>query len=185
MHLYDLSVYVVGVWRYLIEASEHDVRSLPDVESKKSLDEIKSLSDAERWLIGFHLCRGKAKPRKVGHGQNSWSRDKHRIADRLYKIRHFKVFLKSYTSIPNARATYFVDPPYQCFNTPENGDRYPHSEIDYPHLAKWVRSRRGLVIACEGEGADYLPFRLLKTVRANTNNRSAKESKEFVYIQRR
>src|SRR5689334_624496 len=91
VELYDVSRFVVDVWRYLIEASEKDVLSLPNVPSKVHLDNYKQLSDAERYLIGFHLCRGKAKPRKVGHGQNGWARDKQRIAANLYKIRHWKV----------------------------------------------------------------------------------------------
>src|SRR5436190_19894045 len=97
VELYDLSDYVYAVWKYLIEASVEDILSLPDVESKVNLLTIKSLSREERWLIGFSLCRGKAKPRKVGHGQNNWNRDKLRIARDLHKIKHFKIERRSYT----------------------------------------------------------------------------------------
>lgn len=183
VELYDLSDYVVEVWRYLMQASERDILSLPNVQSKVSLDTITSLSQAERWLIGFSLCRGKSKPRKVGHGQNSWAQDRTRIANNLYKIRHWTINQASYTTIRNRKATWFVDPPYQHSNSLDNGDRYPHSEIDYTRLASWVQSRRGLVIACEYDSATYLPFQLLTRTRTNTNNRTAKEAKEMVYIQ--
>lgn len=183
VRLYDLSEYVVEVWRYLIQASTRDVISLPDVPSKTHLDDYKSLSTAERYLIGFHLCRGKAKPRKVGHGQNSWARDKVRIAENLYKIRHWTIEQKSFVEIPNQTATWFIDPPYK--NTqerPGNSDRYPHGGLDYEGLARWINSRAGQVIVCEGEGADYLPFELLTTVNTNTNNRIVKKNAEMYYV---
>lgn len=182
--LYDVSHYVVTVWQYLIQASERDILSLPDVPSKVDLNDYKQLSDAERYLIGFNLCRGKAKPRHVGHGQNSWNKDKIRIANNLYKIRHWTIEQKSYTDIPNYVATWFIDPPYK--NTQErkgNTDRYPHGGLDYTALAYWIKCRAGQVIACEGEGADYLPFEFLKETTANTNTKSTKRLNEYIYTQ--
>jgi site-specific DNA-adenine methylase len=184
VHLYDPSHYVCEVWRYLIAASPIDVLGLPDVPSKVHLDTIKSLSDAERYLIGFHLCRGKAKPRTTGHGQNSWDRDKQRIAREMYKVKHWKIFEASYITIPNRPATWYIDPPYQAVNVKANGDRYPHNEIDYDHLAKWTLEREGQVIACEMSGATWLPFEPLKVVKANTNNRTAKSYEELVWTRR-
>lgn len=181
VQLYDSSALVVELWRFLIVASENDIRSLPDVPSKVHIDTFTQLAPIEKALIGFHLCRGKAKPRKVGHGQNGWSRDRERIASNLYKIRHWKVEQKSYADIQNVTATHFIDPPYKHVNGRENGDRYPESAIDYEHLAEWTRSRRGQVIACEGRGADYLPFQELVTVNANTNNKGVKTTTELMW----
>lgn len=182
--LCDLSDYVYKVWCYLLEASEADVLSLPDVPSKVHLDAYKGLSDAERYLIGFHLCRGKAKPRKTGHGQNSWNRDKERIAKNLYKIRHWKIEQRSFVDIPNQSATWFIDPPYQAVQIrPGNSDRYPEWQVDYKVLAEFAESRWGQVIVCEGDGADYLPFELLKMVNANTNNSTVKKNGEYIYQQ--
>ncbi|MEQ1762564.1 MAG: DNA adenine methylase [Pyrinomonadaceae bacterium] len=180
--LVDLSEHVFEVWNYLIEASEKDVRALPDVPSKVHLDNYKLLSTAERYLIGFHLCRGKAKPRKVGHGQNSWNRDRERIATNLYKIKHWKIVRASYYEIANSEATYFIDPPYKMSQErPGNGDRYPFGSLDYDNLAEWIRGRRGQVIACEGDRAKYLPFKLLATTNANTNNSTVKKNRELIY----
>lgn len=182
VQLYDLSDYVVDVWKYLIQASEKDILSLPDVPSKTHLDNYKFLSTAERYLIGFHLCRGKAKPRKVGHGQNGWARDKHRIAENLYKIRHWTIEKNTYLNISNQTATWFIDPPYRSVQIREgNSDRYQHRP-HYPELAEWTKTRWGQVIVCEGEGADYLPFELLTTTNANTNNRIVKKNQELMYV---
>lgn len=186
IELYDLSEYVYEVWKYLIAASEKDVMSLPDVPSKKSLDDYKQLTDAERYLIGFNLCRGKARPRKIGHGQNNWANDKIRIANSLYKIRHWHIAKKSYIDLDtDVQATWFIDPPYIVTNqNPKNGDRYNHWNVDYDYLGIFANRCRGLVICCEGAGADYLPFKLLTTVSGNTNNLTVNRNQELVYIQR-
>lgn len=184
VELYDTSEYVTEVWKYLTQASYHDILSLPNVPSKVHIDKYKWLSRAERYLIGFNLCRGKSKPRKVGHGQNSWERDKIRIAHNLYKIRHWKIQQKSFVDISNQVATWYVDPPY--INTQEkkgNTDKYPCEPINYTLLGKWIKSRHGQVIACEGEGADYLPFEFLKETTANTNNKTTKRLNEYIYTQ--
>lgn len=189
VQLYDANPVIAGIWKYLIQASEKDVLSLPDVPSKVHLDSFTQLSDVERDLIGFHLCRGKARPRKTGHGQNSWDRDKLRIAANLHKIRHWKI--KNWDAfgmtvwLKSKPATWFIDPPYQqTQNRPGNGDRYPFGDgMDYAKLAEFVRERKGQVIVCEGDGADWLPFQLLKTVNANTNNSSVKKNGEWVYLQ--
>jgi site-specific DNA-adenine methylase len=181
--LYDMDEIVVRVWRYLMQAGEQDVLRLPEPPSKVHIDEYKMLIDEERWLIGFHLCRGKARPRKVGHGQNSWPRDKIRIAQNLHKIRHWQVALGPYTAVPNAPATWYIDPPYQETQVRTNGDRYTHGDgIDYARLAKWCRERHGQVIVCEGNGADWLPFEKLRDVTVNTNNRASKRFTEKVWI---
>ncbi len=182
--LCDTSNYVIDVWNYLINASEKDILSLPDVPSKIHLDNYTQLIDAERYLIGFHLCRGKSIPRKTGHGQNSWSRDKERIAKSLFKIRHWKVENKSYIDIENQEATWFIDPPYKLVQERKgNSDRYPQGGIDYENLANFAKSRQGQVIVCEGDNADWLPFRLLKIVNTNTNNYSVKQNGEYIYTQ--
>lgn len=181
--LCDTSEYVFKVWQYLLEASPADVRGLPDVPSKVCLDTYSNLSDAERYLIGFHLCRGKAKPRRTGHGQNSWSQDRERIATNLFKIKHWTISQLSFSELPNGLATWFIDPPYKAVQErPGNSDRYPQWNVDYDALTAFVHSREGLVIVCEGDGADYLPFKLLTTVNTNTNNTFVKKNQELYYV---
>lgn len=183
VRLYDVSPMIVRIWHYLQQASTADILGLPDVPSKQHIDVVApGLSRAERDLIGLHLCRGKAVPRKTGHGQNGWSQDKVRIAGNLHKIKHWKIEQRDYAEIPNDTATYFIDPPYQ--HTQErkgNSDRYPFGNINYAALAAFVLTRKGQVIACEGAEATYLPFELLTTVNTNTNNTAVKKSGEYMY----
>lgn len=181
----DTSEYVIDVWRYLQQATPADVLSLPDVPSKISIKDAEGLTQAEKWLIGFHLCRGKAKPRHTGHGQNSWAQDKIRISKELHKIRHWSIIQGSYEDMSwRPKATYFIDPPYKLTQERKgNSDRYPGDPIDYTRLAHWCETRSGQVIVCEGEGADWLPFELLTTATTNTNNRATKKAGEYMYHQ--
>lgn len=184
--LYDANPLIIDIWQFLIDASRNDILSLPNVESKQSLDDIQNLTDTERALVGFNLCRGKSKPRKVGHGQNNWNRDKIRIADNLWKIKHWHVGVANWYDIDPLgimKATWFIDPPYQRTQIKTNGDRYPYGDdLDYNALGKWCLSRSGQVIVCEGEGADWLPFQLLAEVHTNTNAKTVKKNGEYVYL---
>lgn len=189
VYLYDLSPYVAEVWKYLIQASEKDILGLPDVPSKIHIDNFTQLSQVEKWLIGFEISRAKSKPRKTGHGMNSWSAKKREnIAANLRKIRHWNVSQRSYADIPvNLQATYFVDPPYiETQRRPGNGDRYPHGDnLNYDDLAAWIKTRNGLVIACEGKGADYLPFEFFRLTNAMSNGDTSKFNYEYAYIRDR
>ena len=68
----------------------------------------------------------------------------------------------SYLDLPDIEATWFIDPPYQRAN--RRGYREGASGIDFDQLGEWCKSRRGLVIVCELEGADWLPFDPLVSV---------------------
>ncbi len=75
-----------------------------------------------------------------------------RLALQVQQIRHWKVTHGSYVDVENEDATWFIDPPRQL---------PAHKEIDFDHLGPWCRSRKGAVIVCENEGADWLPFHSL------------------------
>lgn len=61
----------------------------------------------------------------------------------------------SYVDAPDVVATWFIDPPYQ--HVP-SGYLHGSRGFDYGALAEFCRTRRGQVIVCEQEGADWLPF---------------------------
>ena len=91
-----------------------------------------------------------------------------------------------YSTAPNIRGTWFIDPPYTkgVFN-PNNifpaGNGYSRScnsdSIDYAALAEWAISRCGQVIVCEKLGASWLPFTPLHSNKTSLN----KVYKEVVY----
>ena len=80
-----------------------------------------------------------------------------RVASQVDAIKHWRVIEGDYTEAPDAEATWFIDPPYNN----KAGSHYPWGcdKIDYNALGQWCHQRRGQVIACENEGATWLPFR--------------------------
>ena len=187
--LCDLDPVIVGVWRYLLRVTPAEVLSLPDLpDGGGSVDDLPLCQEA-RWLIGFWLNRGTTHPCKrpsawmrrpdaaVAYPGSFWGeRVRRRIAEQVEVVRHWQVFESSYEDCPvTAPATWFVDPPYQ-----EQGHRYAKGSagIDFAALGAWVAALPGQAIACEQEGADWLPFEPFK---ATKTSRKGKTSAEVVW----
>ena len=170
--LCDLDEKIVSTWQYLIAVSETEIRSLP--ANVEHLDDHPDLTQEQQWLIGWWLNKGSSSPcRSMSAWGNSGVRPncvwgaavRDRIASQVCHIRHWKAIRCSYADIPDQDATWFVDPPYQ-----KMGKYYRHAakNIDFGHLGEWCRSRSGHVIACENDGADWLPFRPFYNARSAT-----------------
>jgi hypothetical protein len=112
------------------------------------------------------------------HSASFWGAEvRDRIASQQPAVRHWRVMQASYADIPNGEVTWFVDPPY---STPA-GRHYPLHDVDYGALGAWCSERKGQVIACEQEGADWLPFRHFRDIKANESSRGGKVSREVVW----
>ena len=158
VHLNDKYSIICYIWDFLInQASKRDILSLPDMEKGDKIDDFASISEQEKWLIGFCINSASSQPKKTVAKYNSWNRLKKEIADNLYKIRHWKITNISYNEIKNEKVTWFIDPPYQY------GGQWYHSSvsnkhIDYESLSEWCKNRKGQVIVCENSKAKWLPF---------------------------
>lgn len=75
--------------------------------------------------------------------------------------------LGHYLDAPDVEATWFVDPPYQHVR-----QGYLRHSLDYNELSDFCKSRKGQVIVCEQEGADWLPFEFLSEIKGTVNKRS-------------
>jgi hypothetical protein len=87
-------------------------------------------------------------------------------------IRGWSVACRSYEDCPGDEATWFIDPPYG-----DKGKYYRHKFSDFAGLGQWSQARKGLVIVCEGPGADWLPFRPLGDFKSSKGH-----AQESVYI---
>ena len=185
--LYDLDPVVYGVWHYLIHAKASEIRALPDKVPETTAE--LNIPQEAKWLIGFWISRGQPRPSRK---PSTWMKRRQsqqnfywgaavrgHIASQVQHIRHWKVYNKSYHGCPNRYATYFVDPPYQG----KPGRSYKCNQVDFAHLAKWCQSRLGQVIVCENIGADWLPFRPLKSIKAAVRKgRKLNISKEAIWV---
>ena len=146
-------------WDFLInQASETDIKNLPKLVEGLNLDTI-TISEAEKALLGFYANPSSAVPKKTvtKRGEIGWERHHKFLIDNLYKVKHWKIFNKSFDELENVKGTWYIDPPYKF------GGEYYHSStsnkhIDYEKLREWCLSRHGEIIVCENDKADWLPF---------------------------
>lgn len=92
------------------------------------------------------------------------------MANSLYMRENVSYSHGSYEELPDCEATWFIDPPYQYAN--RRGYKYGAAIIDYPALAEWCLSRRGRIIICEQEGADWMPFASLTELISHRGSRT-------------
>jgi hypothetical protein len=155
---------IAEIWRWLIAATPDEVRAIPTVDAVADLPAW--VPQGARWLVGFNMGAGRMRPaenvsigfvRRAHRGLcEGWTAPmRERIAMQVAAIKHWRIVEGDYTVAPDIAATWFIDSPYHLA-----GYGYVHGsrDFDYPALAAWCRSRRGQVIACEAEGADWLPF---------------------------
>lgn len=169
-HLIDADPIIAGLWKYLIAVTPGEILALPELPEAGDTVDNYDLPQEAKWLIGFWLNRGSATPKKTrtaystrtDRGQLNWGpRAKDRVARQLDSIRGWTVREGSYADEPNRDATWFVDPPYG-----DKGKYYRVGFQDFGHLGTWCLERQGQVIACEGPGADWLPFRPLGSFKS-------------------
>ena len=153
---------VYAVWDFLINhASVKNIKKLPNLTEGLNIDNLK-ISESEKILLGFYANPASSTPKKTvsKRGEISWNRHKSFLIENLHKVKHWKITNKSYDELKNLKATYFIDPPYQF------GGEYYHSassnkHLNYDDLAKWCLSRKGEIIVCENNKADWLNFKPL------------------------
>lgn len=188
--LVEKSPVVASVWRYLINVKPEEIRRLPLFEAGQKLNDIEGLIPEAKAFLGWRIGQGTQTWRNTVSpwGANFWNeRERDYIAAQVEHIRHWKIIEGDYSLAPDVEATWFIDPPYQV-----EGFRYPESskKIDFPSLGAWCRSRRGLVMVCENEGADWLPFVPFYDMKGSTllvdenGRKTAKKSTEVLWIDR-
>ncbi len=168
--LIDKDPVIAGLWKYLIGVTPTEIMALPDMpEVGDSVDNY-AIPQEAKWLIGFWLNRGSATPKKsrtaysarTDRAQLNWGRRaKERIASQLPFIAEWQAIEGSYDVAPDDDTT-FVDPPYG-----DKGKFYRCKFSGFEALGEWCRGRSGLVIACEGPEADWLPFEPLGSFKSS------------------
>jgi site-specific DNA-adenine methylase len=165
---------VSSIWKWLIEeATSELILRLPDLRvGERSSEFLHIIHAVTKMAFAFRTI--KVTPVLA----RNWEISKRQMSRDLYKIKHWRVMCEDYTQAPNVEATWFIDPPYKG----ESGMGYRHSSkfMDYGQLAEWALSRKGEVIACEGNDGDYLPFVPL----VESKGVAGKASKEMVFLSR-
>ncbi len=176
---------VYSALKTLIDGGSSVILSLPLLKPDEKISDL-DIPQEHKWLIGFWVHGATYSPcnrlskwgRQELHKNPAgfWSpKCRERLARTADLISHWKIIHGDYKDAPDIEATWFIDPPYQVM-----GKHYPDSDIDYQHLSNWCLNRRGQVIVCEGEGADWLPFKHLYEHSGSQRYRN-KKSPEFIF----
>jgi hypothetical protein len=175
VNLFDVDPIICGVWDYLLSAKPAEIMALPDMPEVGDGVDNYSLPQEAKWLIGFWLNRGSAQPKKTrtafgarhDRAQLLWGpKAKQRIVSQVPLIEGWTITQSDYARAPDEEATWLIDPPYA-----DKGKYYRFQITAFDRLAAWIRRRSGLVMVCEQEGADWLPFQPLgsfKSTRGRT-----------------
>jgi site-specific DNA-adenine methylase len=194
--LIDKDPVIVGIWNYLINASEKQISSLPTMGDKHIYDfedALSKLQPVEQNLIGFWTAKARPQPSKsLGNWFTTYYKEKScrvwneyvkdRIIKQLPKIKKWQAILGDYDiaygqSLDFKNQTYFIDPPYSGIA----GRKYKHNKINYPHLKRWIEgNKQSQIIACENQNLTYRWADFNKTHEA-LNMRG--KSKELAWVQ--
>lgn len=195
VRLYDLNEKICAVWDYMIRVNPDEIRRLPILAYGERVDDYETtLTQEARWLIGWWVQTATPEPTQshspwgahhlATNSKRTWtSARREAVAQTSGRVKHWTITQGSYANIEDQRATWFVDPPYAC----KAGRRYPHSSIDFEHLAEWSRSRSGQTIVCENTNSDrWLPFEEFRAITgANKPNLEARsKTKEAIWYRR-
>ncbi len=161
---------VVTLWHRLLAMSAEDIRHLPDPTPGSTSDDLLVAFAAGRTTRDTPPSGFVVSPRMAQRFRPMVNR----VASVVDRCRHFEVAAADYTAAPDIEATWFIDPPYQArggrWDRTRGGRyRHPNRDIDYAALADWSRARRGQVVVCDQEGADWLPFSHKIEARDNTH----------------
>lgn len=153
--LFEKDEKVADIWKWLIhDATETDIEALPDLKTGEHSTEFLHIIHAAT-KMAFAFKRIKVTPVLA----RNWEISRRIFAKHLQLIKHWEIVCGDYTEAPDIEATWFIDPPYR--GAAGMGYRHSSAKLNYSELAAWALSRKGDIICCEGEGADYLPFRHL------------------------
>jgi site-specific DNA-adenine methylase len=180
--LYEFYEPIVELWQYLIKVSEEEILALPIGPFHKDHPAESEVSCRPALiLMGFWLTESQTMfsryPLSKSRGGNWTNKKKKMIASQLHAIRHWEIKHCSFEKIPNRRATWFIDPPYE-----QGGKRYRFNKIDYSFLGQWCKDRQGQVIVCEQDPSKWLDFKHLEVPSSRKiRNASNKDYKELIW----
>lgn len=180
--LFDTSPHVSALWTWLLSSTPQDVLALPLLDGGRVPD---GLPFGAQCLIGFFCGYALAKPREVLSPNVDWSlypmkhwtdQSRAKVAENRKAMGDRWHFLAGgFSDAPDIEATWFIDPPYSN----AAGKRYQQKITSYSDLAAWSINRKGRVIVCENEGANWMNFERA-TVQTGGNSRS--KSIESIWV---
>lgn len=180
--LIDKNPKVIALWRRLQTMTEADLFAIPyPIKGARTIEPLVAAASGQQ---GMAVLSGKSR-QITDRMVNSWPNLRKRLVACLPLITSWDIVQGDYADAPSGPYTWFVDPPYtkrlgnDGISKSAGGAWYaggawnPGSSFnfgseftgDYSQLAVWAKRRKGQVIVCEQEPADWLPFRPFRRQR--------------------
>ena len=180
--LNELNPRTWNIWNYLLRTSiERVLAEIPLTVVKGQQVSDLVAKDADPGLV--EIMRANCNMGSAGaqvsetvtwFAERKWPNVHQRLTHFLPKIAHWVLLPRGdYSQVQWHDATWFIDPPYQQIG---KAKPYTFHDIDYEVLARWCRSRRGQVIVCENDGAQWLPFEPLTSAQSRGNTAPSHEA---------
>lgn len=180
---------IAAVWDYLLHSTREEIMALPLLHEGEKISDLHITQEA-KWFLGFWCNAGASSPcntlskwslihLRQNHSGIWCARKREQVANQLDRMKDWHIVCGSYevASAITHRATWFIDPPYQGA-----GKHYQFSVIDYEALAEFARTRVGLTIVCENEGASWLPFKPFGNFAGTPGQYRTGRTKEVVWV---
>lgn len=147
---------IVALWKWLQQCSRQDIMKLPEPSTGQAVKREDVDCDEAIFLMSFLVQQGVGDQRYTVSPFANIHVQKKFIASQLFKIRHWKIQQGDYCNIPNERATWFIDPPYQFGG--EYQYKWNNKHLNFGELATWCKSCVGQIIVCENTKANWMNF---------------------------
>jgi len=160
--LIEKSDKVFEAWSWLKQATVDDVLNykIPK-QGEKTTDFFAMASSASNAFLGSSYMTMSARMAV------RMEMEMRRIARLIPLMPRITVIHGDYREASDIEATWFFDPPYQSVRNTIRGMGYDKGcrscDMDFVALREYVLSRKGQVIVCEQQGADWMNFRPLKS----------------------
>ena len=174
---------VANLWQWLLSVEEDEIRrlptQLPEGEDLRNFMSPGAANFVRRWQrVGNSTCWTVSKWNgKPGMWRPRVIETTIATLRWIHSFRYpWRITQLECTHVVGKEGVWFVDPVYQS----KHG-WYRASHANYQALGEWCRSRRGQVIVCELEGADWLPFRPLVEVHSGAAHYGGKRVTEMIW----
>lgn len=176
---------VYETWKWLLNATPKDIQNYPVPEVGEKTSDFLIMTCAVSNAVA--KCKELKYTDRIAR---VFEIQKKRLIKALSLKDRIEVICDDFTTSPNVTGTNFIDPPYQVNSDVNKGTVFPNGNgyskqcnsdnINYEFLSEWCKSRKGLTIVCEKNGADWLPFIPLK----NGKTSLGKLYKEVYWVNR-
>ena len=159
---------IAAAWDFIKHCSANDVREYPVPEIGSYTTDF-----LFKTCTSSNSATQNAKMKVTKRMLEVFEYQRRRILDLLWIRNRISFIHDDYRAFPNIEATWFIDAPYQKPTDRLLKNASSRRNAEYAELSEYAKSRKGQVIVCEKDGANWLPFERFKTNKNSLDRKYA------------